>query len=69
MLRVFFDRSGSKDNGFIDNAIKAFEQKVPAGRCATPEDVAYAALFLASDEAFYINGVILPVDGGYIVKS
>jgi len=38
--------------------------EVPLGRLATLEDVASAALFLASDEAAYINGVALPVDGG-----
>jgi len=31
----------------------------------TPEDVAAAALFLASDEAAFITGVALPIDGGY----
>ncbi|MCP2041487.1 NAD(P)-dependent dehydrogenase (short-subunit alcohol dehydrogenase family) [Neisseria sp. HSC-16F19] len=34
----------------------------------TPEDVAYAALFLASDEARFITGVQLPVDGGYTAQ-
>ena len=36
----------------------------PAGRIGEPEDVAAAALFLASDESGFINGAILPVDGG-----
>jgi hypothetical protein len=34
-----------------------------------PEDVASAALFLVSDEAAYITGVNLPVDGGYAVSG
>lgn len=38
--------------------------EVPLGRLASKEDVASAALFLASDEASFINGVALPVDGG-----
>jgi NAD(P)-dependent dehydrogenase (short-subunit alcohol dehydrogenase family) len=38
--------------------------EVPLGRLATKEDVAYAALYLASDEASFLNGVALPVDGG-----
>ncbi len=38
--------------------------EVPLGRLATARDVANAALFLASDEASFINGVALPVDGG-----
>jgi 3-oxoacyl-[acyl-carrier protein] reductase len=39
-------------------------QRIPLGRMGTPEDVANAALFLVSDEASYITGVTLPVDGG-----
>ena len=38
--------------------------EVPLGRLASVEDIANAALFLASDEAAFINGVALPVDGG-----
>lgn len=38
--------------------------EVPLGRLATELDVANAALFLASDEAAFLNGVALPVDGG-----
>ncbi|OJJ62923.1 hypothetical protein ASPSYDRAFT_129715 [Aspergillus sydowii CBS 593.65] len=37
---------------------------IPLGRFATPEDVAHAVCFLASDEAAFITGVELPVDGG-----
>jgi len=36
----------------------------PLGRVGEPEDVAHAALFLASNEAAWITGVVLPVDGG-----
>ena len=38
--------------------------EVPLGRLAVPLDIANAALFLASDEAAFINGIALPVDGG-----
>ncbi len=39
--------------------------KTPLGRVGQPREVAYAALFLASDEASYITGAVLPVDGGW----
>lgn len=41
-----------------------FVATIPLGRLSTPEDLANAALFLASDEAAFITGVILEVDGG-----
>jgi NAD(P)-dependent dehydrogenase (short-subunit alcohol dehydrogenase family) len=40
---------------------------IPMGRWGRAEDIANAALFLASEEAAYITGVILPVDGGYTI--
>jgi NAD(P)-dependent dehydrogenase (short-subunit alcohol dehydrogenase family) len=39
--------------------------KTPLGRVGQPREVAYAALFLASDEASYITGAVIPVDGGW----
>ncbi|MDQ3383718.1 MAG: SDR family oxidoreductase, partial [Actinomycetota bacterium] len=41
----------------------------PTGRMGSPWDVANAALFLASDEAAYVNGVCLPVDGGLTMRA
>ena len=46
------------------------DAKVPLrGRMRTAGDVANAALFLASDEANFITGVALPVDGGALVRA
>ncbi|MGD0722357.1 MAG: glucose 1-dehydrogenase [Roseiarcus sp.] len=45
----------------------AFRATVPLGRFSTPQDVANAALFLASDEAAFLTGVVLEVDGGRCV--
>lgn len=41
----------------------------PTGRMGSPWDVARASVFLASDDAAYINGVCLPVDGGLSARS
>ena len=40
---------------------------IPLGRLGTPEDVALAAVFLASDSAAWITGVTLDVAGGYVM--
>jgi 3-oxoacyl-[acyl-carrier protein] reductase len=44
--------------------IASMEDAVPLGRLGTPKDVANAALFLASDEAAYITGTTIVIDGG-----
>ena len=42
-------------------------QETPWGRLGTPEDVARAVAFLAGDEADFITGQVLTVDGGFIL--
>ena len=42
----------------------AFKATVPLGRFSKPEDIGLAALYLASDEANFLTGVVLEVDGG-----
>jgi NAD(P)-dependent dehydrogenase (short-subunit alcohol dehydrogenase family) len=49
--------------------LDAFARHTLAPRHGRPEDVAYAALFLASDEAQFINGQVLEVDGGVHVHN
>jgi NAD(P)-dependent dehydrogenase (short-subunit alcohol dehydrogenase family) len=45
-------------------ALSRSQSRIPLGRFARPEEVAAVALFLASDQASYVTGVIIPMDGG-----
>ena len=52
-----------------DSVIQAeFESLHPMGRLGRADEVANAAVFLASDRASFITGVTLPVDGGYTAR-
>lgn len=50
-----------------DIALKAYLTNLPLGRLGTPEDIAGAAVYLASDASSYVNGQILKVCGGYLM--
>jgi NAD(P)-dependent dehydrogenase (short-subunit alcohol dehydrogenase family) len=50
-------------------ALAAFEQRIPMGRPAQPEEIAAPALYLASDDATYVNGASLLVDGAWAVSG
>ena len=51
-------------NGLPDPVKDAIKGATPLGRFATPDEIAAAVTFLASDEAAYITGQVLGVDGG-----
>jgi 3-oxoacyl-[acyl-carrier protein] reductase len=64
--------------GFIDTdmtralteqQVAALLQQIPAGRFGLPEDIAAAVAFLASDEASYITGTTLHVNGGMYMSG
>ena len=51
------------------DALAAFEQRIPMGRPAQPSEIAAPALYLASDDASYVNGASLLVDGAWAVSG
>lgn len=55
----------SKSRGVAESQVlEEMRARVPLGRIAEPDDVAALAVFLASDKAAYITGVVVPMDGG-----
>ncbi|MEO6743266.1 MAG: SDR family oxidoreductase, partial [Caldimonas sp.] len=55
----------SRATGVAEDELRARgEAKIPLGRYARPEEVAQVVLFLASSQASYVTGAILPIDGG-----
>jgi 3-oxoacyl-[acyl-carrier protein] reductase len=54
-------------SGLGDNLKQDALKMIPLGRIGTPEDVAGAVAFLASDEASYITGHVLSINGGMLM--
>lgn len=54
---------------FSEDVVQAEGEKLPWGRLGTPEDIGNAVAFLTSDQADYITGTILPVDGLFRFKD
>ncbi|MCK5650952.1 MAG: glucose 1-dehydrogenase [Gemmatimonadetes bacterium] len=57
-------RNEMEEMGGVEKVRSLFEEKHPQGRIASPEEIAEAALYLASDAARFVTGACLPVDGG-----
>lgn len=53
----------------LENYRQKFEEACPLGRLGEAEDMAGIAVFLASRAASYINGAVIPVDGGHSLKT
>ena len=52
----------------IEDPVRNIEilSRIPAGRWGTPEDVKGVVIFLSSPASDYLNGAVIPVDGGYL---
>ena len=70
MLPTFFARPGETiDKATLDERIRtSVPMVVPLGRPGRPEEIAHGALWLASDDASFVTGIALPVDGGYTCR-
>ena len=66
------DRVGYMDTEMCANMTQERKEectaRIPAGRWGTPKDMKGPVLFLASSASDYLNGAVIPVDGGYLVK-
>ena len=65
VTRTAMTAEAVKDEGFV----KSVEDRVPLQRLGEPEDMAAAITFLASADASYITGLIMPVDGGVTASN
>jgi 2-deoxy-D-gluconate 3-dehydrogenase len=64
----YMDTDNTKDLRADKERSEAILERIPVGRWGVPEDVAGAAVFLASPAASYINGYTLAVDGGWLAR-
>ena len=67
-LKSLMKNRSEINNVSIKSIENEYKKNIPAERFALPNEVASAVCFLCSNEASYINGINLPIDGGYSVS-
>jgi 3-oxoacyl-[acyl-carrier protein] reductase len=65
-LNQLIDLRAKQSNNSREKVLSQMSASIPAGRVGAPEDLGNMAAFLASDWASYVNGVNIPIDGGYL---
>lgn len=63
-LREALDLEARAKGATAEQVLAQGQQRVPLGRYADPRDIANVTLFLASDQAAYVTGAVIPMDGG-----
>ncbi len=63
-LKQIIESKAAKQNHSIEEVSKEMTNEIPMARFATPQEIAFAIAFLASEYAAYITGINVPVDGG-----
>ena len=68
-MRLNFAASPSRASRGAETSAATWLHGIPLGRLAQPQEIAAAALYLASDAAAMVTGVLLPVDGGNLAMN
>jgi 2-deoxy-D-gluconate 3-dehydrogenase len=64
----YFETNNTEALRADENRNRSILERIPAGRWGRPDDIDGAAVFLASRASDYVNGVVLPVDGGWLAR-
>ncbi|MDD1757625.1 MAG: SDR family oxidoreductase [Methanotrichaceae archaeon] len=65
MVENFLKEQSGKSGVSVDELKKGLDEMHPIGHIGKPEDIAYGVLYLVSDEAKFVTGAEITIDGGY----